>query len=77
MKTAGLIALGLGLTISGTAFAQSSRYEELEVRFCGRYWVYSGHRLLQRICRLLTQSGHRPCLNHDPSRTTCADWYAA
>jgi hypothetical protein len=24
------------------------------------FWEYSGHALLQRICPLLTQSGHRP-----------------
>ena len=29
-----------------------------EVRFRSRYWGQSGHRFLQRICLLLTQSGH-------------------
>src|SRR5262249_32011572 len=36
------------------------------LRFRGRYWGQSGHRFLQRICLLLTQSGHRrgppPCV---------------
>jgi len=31
-----------------------------EIRFRGRYWGKSGHGLLQRICLLLTQSGHQP-----------------
>ena len=30
----------------------------LNVRFCGRYWGQSGHRLVHRTCLLLTQSGH-------------------
>src|SRR5262245_738827 len=30
------------------------------VRFFGRYWGYSRHGLLQRICLLMTQSGHGP-----------------
>ena len=35
------------------------------VRFCGRCWGLSGHRLLHCTCLLLTQSGNRP-------RTLCS-----
>jgi hypothetical protein len=37
---------------------RAARLLIFDVRFCGRYWVQSGHALLHCICPLMTQSGH-------------------
>jgi hypothetical protein len=47
--------------MSAIGIKQTWRFAE--VRFRGRYWGQSGHRLLRRICPLVTQSGHLGLVN--------------
>jgi hypothetical protein len=47
------------LALRMSAFGGKADMAVCGIRFRGRYWVQSGHALLQCECPLLTQSGHR------------------
>jgi hypothetical protein len=57
----GGLPLVIGMMVA-VHLKQGLTWPSVEFRFRGRYWVQSGHGLLQRICLLLTKSGHWPPL---------------
>jgi hypothetical protein len=44
------------------------KFECTDVCFYGRYWVQSGHDVLQRTCPLLTQSGYATLVSDETAK---------